>query len=115
MKRTALLCVALASASSWAQDHLEPEDAFYSTTQLDYRVAVGKVLGRALPYNLPKVIVLPSNQKEYIVGLAPEATGCAIVFGRADFLLWTYEGPLIARCAIALPMYGRGLFFRLAT
>lgn len=91
MKHSALLFFFLVMQSaSWAQDYLQPENSAYFDSQLDYRVTVGKVLGRELPYDLPKVMVLPSNQKEYIVGIAPEATGCSIVFGRADYLLWTY-------------------------
>ncbi len=92
MKHSALFFFfLLLQSASWAQDYLQPENSAYFDTQLDYRVTVGKVLGRELPYDLPKVIVLPSFHKEYIVGIAPEANGCAVVLGRADLLLWTYE------------------------
>lgn len=92
MKHSALFFFFLLTQPvSWAQDYLQPENSAYFDSQLDYRVTVGKVLGRELPYDLPKVMVLPSNQREYIVGIAPQATGCAIVFGRADLRLWTYE------------------------
>lgn len=88
---TLFFCVFLMQSASWAQDYLQPENSVYDDSQLDYHVTVGKILGRDLPYDLPKVVVLPGNQREYIVGVAPEATGCAVVFGRVDLLLWRYE------------------------
>lgn len=92
MKHTALFfCVFLMRSTSWAQDYLQPANSAFDDSQLDYHVTVGKVLGRELPYDSPKVVVITSNQREYIVGLAPEANGCAVVFGRVDLLLWRYE------------------------
>ena len=91
VKHAVLLCVVIGQPAAWAQDHLEPEDSVYSVSLLDYRVTLATVLGRVLPYNVPKVIVIPSNQREYIVGLAPENMGCVVVLGRADLLLWSYQ------------------------
>ena len=92
MKHSSVFFIILfLQSASWAQDYLQPENSAYFDSQLDYHVMVGKVLGRELPYNLPKVIVMPSNQREYIVYIAPEASRCMIVFGRVDLLLWRYE------------------------
>src|SRR5688572_314440 len=91
MKYIVLLCYLFFQSPLWAQDHLEPEDSIYEASRSEYHLNVAKVLGSKLPYDLPKVIVIPSNQREYIVGIAPEAPECSIVSGRAELLLWTYE------------------------
>lgn len=50
MKHSALFFFfLLTQSSSWAQDHLQPENSAYFDSQLDHRVTVGKVLGRELP------------------------------------------------------------------
>jgi hypothetical protein len=83
------------SASALAQGagaQLEPDDAIFGYEwRLDYYSNVARVLGNVVPDQSPKVYVLPSNMREYVVGIDDEEGSCAIVFGRVEYTLWVYE------------------------
>lgn len=85
----------LLSASALAQGpgaHLEPDDSMFGYEwRRDYYSNVAKVLGNVVPEQSPKVYVLPSNMREYVVGIDDEEGACAIVFGRVEYTLWIYE------------------------